>query len=135
VIERDKNPREVCFEKFSRVIRQLDECVQLVLWGCLVSCRAAILAATCGGGYRNLPYIWGLGNNFMSFLDSPFFQPGLFFAQDKSFDQHNDPNPDQDEGTNQGPLDVGPLDDPDSYWDGAEESQAVVKSFRKGLLF
>ena len=29
--------------------------------GCLISCRAAIFAATSDGRYRNLPYIWGLG--------------------------------------------------------------------------
>ena len=71
-----KNPREVCFEQFSRVIRQLDECEQLVLWGCLISCRAAILAATCGGRYRKPPYIWGLVKNLCPFGTAPLFSTG-----------------------------------------------------------
>ena len=57
----------------------------------------------------------------------------LLFAQDKCLDEHDDP--DQDEGANQGPRDVGPLDDPDSYWAGSEESQVVMRSFRKDSLF
>jgi len=36
-----------------------------------MSCRAAIIAATCEGRYRNLPYICGLVSKFMFFWDSP----------------------------------------------------------------
>jgi len=57
----------------------------------------------------------------------------LLFAKDKCLDQHNDP--DQVEGANQCPLDVGPLENPNADWDGEEESQAVVRSFRKDSLF
>ncbi len=47
----------------------------------------------------------------------------LFFAQDKSLDQHDHTDPNQDQRANQGPGDVGLLNDPDSYWDGTEEGQ------------
>jgi hypothetical protein len=42
--------------------------------------------------------------------------------------------PNQDQRANQGKLDVGPLDNPNGDWDGAEEDQAVVRSFRKDSL-
>jgi len=64
-----------------------------------------------------------------------FFRLGLFFAQDKSFDRHDHTDPNQDQRANQGPRDVGPLDNPNDDWDGAEEGQAVVRILGKGSLF
>jgi hypothetical protein len=64
-----------------------------------------------------------------------FFRLGLFFAQDKSLDQHDHTDPNQDQRTNQGPRDFGFLDDPDSYWDGAEEGQETGSSLGKDSIF
>ena len=49
--------------------------------------------------------------------------PHLFIAQDKSLDQTNHTNPDQDEGANYHPRDVGRPDDLYEDSDAAEESQ------------
>ena len=61
----------------------------------------------------------------MSFLDNPtFLRLGLLFAQDKSLDQHNDPNPDQYEGANDHSRYAGRPHDLYDDSDTAEESQA-----------
>jgi hypothetical protein len=93
----------------------------------------SLWATIPSAGMETCPTYGGWQKIYVLFGQPHFFRLGLLIVQDQSFNQHN--NHDRDEGANQGPRDVGPLDDADSYWDGAEESQVMVRSLGKGSLF